>query len=497
MTAMMQSARVDALIIGSGFGGAFAAEALVSAGLRVALVERGPWRDTAPVREAGMRARSPLPHGRHAASHLLRCVSAPFLPAAGMSLHSHGLFDLHLGRDMSVVCSSGVGGGSHVYSAMNTLPAVAHYWDNRADGIDSQTMARHYDAVLARMGARAPRGGTGIPNFTADRYAGDPLFTGDVAQPAMGIDYRKNSFASNSYFGSADGSKTTLDTLLLTPAMQRGLNVLDLHEAVAIGRDNRDGWRVSLRNHRDGSYRHLAAPRVLLAAGTLNTLRLLFSCRASGALGTMPALGLGFGGNGDSIGWWARNDAGADYSLGTPCHGRFAQRGYEDGPYLTSFGPNGIDELPLPLALRNRLKRDIILVGMGADSANGFADWRNGRLTFHYNRAANPVLGQLQDAFARLESASGRPVYSLPQWPLTVHPLGGARVDDNPSRGVVNGRGEVHGLNGLYITDGSALPAAPGSPPSMSIAAWGCHVAGGIAQHDSVRSCKKTTEYES
>ena len=66
--------KLDALIIGSGFGGAFAADALVSAGLRVAMVERGPWRDTDPVRAAGIAERSPLPHGRHCLLYTSRCV---------------------------------------------------------------------------------------------------------------------------------------------------------------------------------------------------------------------------------------------------------------------------------------------------------------------------------------------------------------------------------------------------------------------------------------
>jgi cholesterol oxidase len=52
----------------------------------------------------------------------------------------------------------------------------------------------------------------------------------------------------------------------------------------------------------------------------------------------------------------------------------------------------------------------------------------------------------------------------------------GARVGDDPQRSVVNSRGQVHGHPGLFISDGSALPAAPGTPPSMTIAAWAGHV---------------------
>jgi cholesterol oxidase len=35
----------------------------------------------------------------------------------------------------------------------------------------------------------------------------------------------------------------------------------------------------------------------------------------------------------------------------------------------------------------------------------------------------------------------------------------------------------VHDNPGLFIADASALPAAPGVPPSMTIAAWAGHLA--------------------
>jgi cholesterol oxidase len=42
---------------------------------------------------------------------------------------------------------------------------------------------------------------------------------------------------------------------------------------------------------------------------------------------------------------------------------------------------------------------------------------------------------------------------------------------------VVDHTGEVYGHPGLYVADGSALPAAVGAPPSLAIAAWAHHVA--------------------
>jgi cholesterol oxidase len=60
---------------------------------------------------------------------------------------------------------------------------------------------------------------------------------------------------------------------------------------------------------------------------------------------------------------------------------------------------------------------------------------------------------------------------------FTVMPLGGAVLAGSAQEGVVDGRGEVHGHPGLFIVDAAALPAAPGGPPSMTIAAWSSWVA--------------------
>jgi cholesterol oxidase len=55
--------------------------------------------------------------------------------------------------------------------------------------------------------------------------------------------------------------------------------------------------------------------------------------------------------------------------------------------------------------------------------------------------------------------------------PTTAHILGGAPIGQNAEKGVVNERFEVHNYPGLYIIDGSILPANPGVNPSLTITA--------------------------
>ncbi|MBE0669894.1 MAG: GMC family oxidoreductase [Anaerolineales bacterium] len=55
--------------------------------------------------------------------------------------------------------------------------------------------------------------------------------------------------------------------------------------------------------------------------------------------------------------------------------------------------------------------------------------------------------------------------------PTTAHILGGAPIGQNSDEGVINEDFEVHNYRGLYIIDGSVMPANPGVNPSLTITA--------------------------
>jgi cholesterol oxidase len=80
---------------------------------------------------------------------------------------------------------------------------------------------------------------------------------------------------------------------------------------------------------------------------------------------------------------------------------------------------------------------------------------------------------ELAREFAR--RTDGIPMGSLGEnllnLPTTAHILGGAPIGRDAREGVVNERFEVHNYPGLYIVDGSIMPANPGVNPSLTITA--------------------------
>lgn len=83
------------------------------------------------------------------------------------------------------------------------------------------------------------------------------------------------------------------------------------------------------------------------------------------------------------------------------------------------------------------------------------------------------AMEKVTDELAR--GVGAKPFFALDTWPLsgyiTVHPLGGAPMADDPKLGVVDDAGKVHGYEGLYVLDGSIVPTALGVNPSKTIAA--------------------------
>ena len=91
----------------------------------------------------------------------------------------------------------------------------------------------------------------------------------------------------------------------------------------------------------------------------------------------------------------------------------------------------------------------------------------------HEIRARVDVGHDITRTFAK--KIGGFPMGSLGEnllnMPTTAHILGGCPIGKDASEGVVDERFQVHNYPGLYVIDGSVMPANPGVNPSLTITA--------------------------
>lgn len=73
------------------------------------------------------------------------------------------------------------------------------------------------------------------------------------------------------------------------------------------------------------------------------------------------------------------------------------------------------------------------------------------------------------------------------------HPMGTCRIGRDPVSSVADPGGRVHGLDNLYIGDGSFLPSSGGTNPSLTIAAHGLRLAAGIADSHARAAAQATS----
>ena len=61
--------------------------------------------------------------------------------------------------------------------------------------------------------------------------------------------------------------------------------------------------------------------------------------------------------------------------------------------------------------------------------------------------------------------------------PIGNHPMGTCRMSEKPGQGVVNSHGETHDVKNLFLADASVFPNAPGVNPQVTIMALAAHFA--------------------
>ena len=500
---MNNEINADILVIGSGFGGAVAASVLAEAGLNVTLLERGPWRDTVPVRSMNIDKRAPLPRGWKGLFRVLRSVNNTKLLGGGLTANKRGLFEVFFAKGLNVVCSSGVGGGSHVYSGLNVPPPDPNYWNGLGGSLSSQSMQSSYERVLAKLGSRPAMADDQLPNTLADRFANNPEIesAGADYELTVGMLFPETPGATDCItnedgverfplipgedgnLGSEKGGKTTLDFAYLAKAIKCGLQVRDLHEVLTVHKtEEQNAYKVHALDHHHGERVTYTAPFVFMGAGTMNTLKILLQSVNAGGLNASTQLGKRFGGNGDFIGYWDHRDTARDLSVGMPARGLIKVRDKNplgpdrDWPMVAEGAFPSPKMLPLGGWISKKLRQGTFVAGMGADAQNGEVSLKRGKLRVKYDPDESELFGRIKAAFRVMGEKTGAKVYHF-QRPTTVHPTGGAAIGSDADNGVIDANGEMFTNPGIFVVDAAALPKPIAGPPSLSIAAWSDHVA--------------------
>jgi len=71
---------------------------------------------------------------------------------------------------------------------------------------------------------------------------------------------------------------------------------------------------------------------------------------------------------------------------------------------------------------------------------------------------------------------------------MGFHPLGTARAHRDPARGVVDGDLAVHGIRGVHVADGAAVPGPLGVNPQITIMALATRLAHHLREESACRS---------
>lgn len=518
----MSSEHVDAVIVGSGFGGAVAACRLAEAGQKVVVLERGrEWAtDELPAGLTDMIYSSRLPH-------LL-----------------NGWVDARILDQMVVATGAGVGGGSLIYANVSIDAPDKVFDTGWPSQITAAEMAPYFRAVgdvldpmvipisqrTKRMTLLADAAAT---IKAADRVEMLPLavkfdYGWDSTRPdPTNVSHTKRRpnkhgvmqgtcvHCGNCVLGCPVGAKNTLDTNYLALARRKNADIRPL-SLVSHLEQRRDGtWLVHYDDVRDQRRRHrsISADIAILAAGSIGSTEILL--RSRDEFETLPnlprSLGKGWSPNGDFVTLGYYKGRAVDPTMG-PTIG--AAVDFLDGVDLPDDNRPGIDGrffiedggLPnLGAHLLNSWRtapkgswrarayaaasdltdfsNTIPWFGQAIDAADGEFSLRSkyvplrGRLKLNWNpQRSKPMFEAFADTHVRMTEETGGTPFTLSTWRylqflLTPHPLGGCNMSSAPATGVTKHNAEVFGHHNLYVMDGAVIPRAIGRNPSKTIAA--------------------------
>ena len=518
---------IDIAIIGSGYGGSICAARLAQQkqpGTRICVFERGkewiPGDFPDTFRNVIRENRLGVFRGRH---NTLKNAS--------------GLFNFHKGDDIDVIVGSGFGGTSLLNAGVAIKPDEAVFqrkgWPKALQY--REALDPFYDAV-ARELAINPTGYDSSPKMAAQRMAAARLAVPDrqffAANLAVTLHQGVNrqgmmqqacTFCGDCMSGCNTGAKNTLQMNYLPLAKRHGA---ELYEKVECRYIEKIGnyYRLHMTYHKGDGRQSQAIPfsrtarMVILAAGSLGSSGIMMRSREQGLM-VSDQLGYRWSGNGDTLGFVTRTAQ----NVNSAGFGAYPGGHMPVGPSIQSVirmyskaHPAGrilIQDGNMPRAYANvvgLLMRDAdlsntqVMFGMGHDGSKGrlimtngvpVVDWPGAKETQYRKR-----MRQHFELMAKAHGGRYRYLRAFGANLITVHPLGGCNMSEDPAYGVVNHVGQVFsgyrgGISsgstvsrseplvhsGLYVADGSIVPGSLGANPFFTISALAERIAASIA----------------
>ncbi|GAA2065869.1 GMC oxidoreductase [Streptomyces albiaxialis] len=480
-------ARVQALVIGSGYGGSVAALRLAEAGVEVHLVEMGMAWDT-PDADGTIFANTTRPDRR---SYWLRTrTKQPLSNFLGFPLDKDvprytGILDAEDFSGITVYQGRGVGGGSLVNGGMAVTPRREHFGAVLPTVDAGEMYDRYYPRARAGLGVnevdpdwweaadcyRYARVGrkhaerSGFPHLLVPNVYDFAYMEREAAG-----DVPRSALDGEILYGNNHGKRSLQKTYLARARETGRVTVSPLHRVASVAPAADGGYTVVIEQLDTGGQRTatktVTARRVFFAAGSVGTSKLLTKLRATGALPALSAeAGKGWGDNGNVMCGRANHlwDPTGSLQSAMPTLG------------IDNWGAGGAfaEVAPLPTGIETYASFYLSIT----DNPH--------RAEFTWNAATETVELSWQRAwkqrsvemakslFDRINKKEGTiyrtdlfGTYKIWGDHLTYHPLGGAVLDR-----ATDNVGRLRGYEGLYAIDGSLIPGNTTVNPFVTITA--------------------------